>query len=369
MKKNDKRMEWIKVIEALKDKNTTKQSITYEIASECRICGLLKYANILCAPIAINDPSPELYPFILKIEVPLSKNNVNFSKYNKKGYGFKYGIIGELLSIFSIWLRSRFYLISTTYGELTDSGIPLRAKNKFVYIKPTRNIHKELFSSTGKNFVNLAQCLDLIKSLDSNHHERFISACYNYARAIKEVGIDHEMVFVRLVSAIESLSSSFVELDEKEDVLKSKDIAGEINKLHLSNEELRALKNIFQNRNIQKKFIKFFKLYSKGYFKGGNYRAKRLKIKKSDLSQNLKAIYNARSKYLHNGESMYLSREMHGYDKWDTDPSVGEYRGNKYISGSEKLPYIRFFEGLVRHCILNFLKQNSNSNRKIGDDA
>lgn len=359
MRRDDKSMEWIQSIQVIEDDKIKKQSIIYELASECRICGLLKYKNIACAPIATSDLAPELYPFILKIELPLFENDASLDKPNKKGYGFKYGIIGELLSIFSIWLRSRFYLISTTYGELTDSVIPLRENNKFVYIKPNRNIHKELFSSNGKNFTNLTQCLDLVKSLDKKYHEQFILACHNYSRAIREIGIDHEMVFVRLVSAIESLSSKFVELDKKEDVLKNKDIAGKINRLNLSAEELQALKNIFQNRNTQKKFIKFFKLYSKGYFKGGNYKAKRLKIKKSDLPQYLKTIYKARSKYLHNGESMYLSREVHGYDKWDTDSSVGEYRGNKYIPGSEKLPYIRFFEGLVRHCILNFLKQNS----------
>lgn len=351
-------MEWIRVAEVLRDKKAKKQKVTYELVSECRICGLLKYDNFVCAPIATNDPAPELYPIILQIELPLFESCQKLPRYNKKGYGFRYGIIGELISIFSIWLRSRFYLISTTHGELTDSSIPIRNKNKFVYTVPNKNVHRKLFSSEGKNFVKLSQGLDLVKKLDKKYHEQFILSCYNYARAIKDIGIDHEMAFVRLVSAIESLSSKFIELDKNDDILKNRNIIDHLKKLQFNSKEWQALTNIFQNRNTQKKFIKFFEMYSKGYFKGGNYKAKNLRIKKDDMRRNLQNIYNCRSKYLHAGESMYLSREYIGYDKWDMDPTVGEFRGDKYISKDKKLPYVRFFEGLVRHCILNFLKQN-----------
>ena len=55
---------------------------------------------------------------------------------------------------------------------------------------------------------------------------------------------------------------------------------------------------------------------------------------------------------------MYLSRPMHGGEKWDTDPSVGKIVDNRTIPDSKKLPYTYFFEGLVRQCLINFLKKN-----------
>lgn len=354
MKKEDNRMQWIRTCEGLKNKNEKTYYVTYEIASECRIPGLLKYGNFKFGPIAISDPNPKLWPFILKIEMPQNgKETIN----NKDGYGFKYGIVGELLSLFSIFLRSRFYLISTTYGELTDSAIPVRTNSRFSYIVPNKKINKDLFSGENKNLTNLSKRLDQVKLLDEQYHEKFILSCYNYSLAVKEIGVDHEMAFVRLVSAIEALSSKFVELDEKENILKNTDVVSGINRMHLSKTEQDALKNIFQNRNTQKKFIKFIDLHSKGYFKGGNYKAKHLKIKKRDLYKVLKTIYTARSKYLHLGESMYLSLLIYGFDKWDMDPTAGAYIGSKYFKKSNKLPYVKFFEGLVRHCILNFLKK------------
>jgi len=358
MKNNDNRMEWIRTQENIKNKENKEEEtyyVTYELASECRIPGLLKYGNFTFAPIAISEPNPKLYPFILKIEMPQGEK---IAKSNNSKYGFKYGIIGELLSLFSIFLQSRFFLISTTYGELTDSGIPARTNNKFAYIAPNKQIDKALFSTGNKKLTKLSKYLDKVKLLDSKYHNLFILSCYNYSLAVKEIGVDHEMAFVRLVSAIEALSSKFIDLDEKEDILKNKNIISGIDKMNLDKSELNALKNIFQNRNIQKRFIKFIELYSKGYFKGGNYKAKNLRIKKSNLNKTLKTIYTARSKYLHLGESMYLSLFIRGFDKWDIDPTLGAYIGSKYFKKSNKLPYVKFFEGLVRHCILNFLEQN-----------
>ena len=38
---------------------------------------------------------------------------------------------------------------------------------------------------------------------------------------------------------------------------------------------------------------------------------------------------------------------------------------NRSISLSKKLPYTFFFEGLVRQCLLNFLKNNPNRRGKV----
>jgi len=89
----------------------------------------------------------------------------------------------------------------------------------------------------------------------------------------------------------------------------------------------------------------------------------------------LNVIYAARSKYLRAGEPMFLSQPFKGGEKWDTDPTAGMIIDNRLFpppkkvtpSGtlvetpSQKLPYAYFFEGLVRQCLLNYLKANSSS--------
>ena len=56
---------------------------------------------------------------------------------------------------------------------------------------------------------------------------------------------------------------------------------------------------------------------------------------------------------------MYLSHHMRGAKKWgwDTDPSLGMIIDNRTFSKSMKLPYGSFFQKLVRHCLLEFIKE------------
>jgi cation transport regulator ChaC len=69
----------------------------------------------------------------------------------------------------------------------------------------------------------------------------------------------------------------------------------------------------------------------------------------------------ARSKYLHAGAPMFLSQPIKGGEKWDIDPTAGMIADNRSFTPAQKLPYAYFFEGLVRHCLVNYLKANSSS--------
>ncbi|MEA1929483.1 MAG: glycosyltransferase [Patescibacteria group bacterium] len=111
------------------------------------------------------------------------------------------------------------------------------------------------------------------------------------------------------------------------------------------------------NRRSRMKFVRFVEKYCKGAFEGGKWKAKHAKIKREDLPKILKAIYDARSNYLHNGESMYLSHFMHRADKWDTDITFGMTIDNRQFSASQKLPFTYWFENIVRCCLLNYIKE------------
>jgi len=220
-------------------------------------------------------------------------------------------------------------------------------------------VHRPIFQSANKNFASgFRRFLDLVRRLDERLHQTFALAAYHYARSIKEVGVDPEMVFIRLVSAIETLSQG-TKLKQRDDLLEDQSVADLISNSSLSTENKQELKNVFSVRKSRKRFIRFVEEHCSGYFKGGNFKAKHLKIKRADLSETLNGIYGARSRYLHAGEPMYLSVPFRGGERWDTDPTFGMVVDNRSLPASQKLPYAYFFEGLVRHCLLNYLKINS----------
>lgn len=357
--KNDNRMGWIRNLEKLNKKEADSYFVEYEIATECHIAGVLDYGNgiILCGGLTIEKDENGLYHYLLKVKYAGVEEPYYNNKANKKGYYFKDGILGEFLSVFSLYFQCRFYLIATFTGELTNHGLKIKTGNRFIYRACNPLIHPQIFSSKSRNFaVGLSDFLDTVKSLDTKYHQQFILAGSHYARSLKEIGVDSEMVFIRLVSAIESISK-FIKLNKKVDLFSGKTFEDIVKGGVLSKTETEELKKTFENRKSKARFITFVEKYSGGYFRGGNYKAKHCKIPKTQLPKVLRTIYDTRSAYLHNGEPMYLSQPMHGGEKWDTDPSMGMIVDNRSFSVSQKLPFTYFFEGLVRQCLLNFLKQ------------
>ena len=182
-----------------------------------------------------------------------------------------------------------------------------------------------------------------------------------YLKALRQVGLDTEMVFIRLVSAVEILSSKYTKIESSADTFQGKKLSEVLDTSKLKESEKNELEDIFAVRKSRLKFISFIEKYCTGFFKGGQSKAEHCKIRKNKLRPVLSSIYNARSSYLHRGESMYLSSflRMKEARKWDTDPGGDMIIGNKLFSASEKLPYPHFFESLARQCFLNFLKEKS----------
>ena len=354
-------MSWIRNIDTLKKSSSDSYYCDYEIASECHIPGVLNYHEgmILSGFLTIIKDRNGLLQYTLKLKYAGLSKPYN-EKATQKGYYFKDGILGELLALFSLYFQCRFYLMASYFGELTSASVKTKTENNFLYQPCNPDIHPPIFLSKNKNFAKgLSDFLDSVQSLDVKYHQQFILACYHYAKALKEVGIDSEMVFVRLVSSIEALSK-FIELDKKDDLIKGRKFEDIIKSEALSKEEKTDLKRIFEVRKVGKKFIRFIEKYSAGFFRGGNFKATHTKIKKGDLVKILKTIYDARSAYLHDGEPMYLShpfRDAYRW-KWDTDPTLGMIADNRKLPPLKKLPYTYFFEGLVRHCLLNFMKKH-----------
>jgi hypothetical protein len=357
---NDNRMGWIRNLEALAS-GCQQYTVEYELGSECQIPGLLDYADgrIICAPMSTEESRDGLWLYNLILHFPLGPHDYN-RKADEEGYYFKDGILGELLALMSLFFRCRFYFISSRLlpGN-PGQGMTIKREYPFVRVKCNTGIHPPLFQNSPKNLsVSFKEFLDTVRALDQKLHKDFIFACNHYARAVKEVGVDAEMVFIRLVSAVETLSAN-VQLDQKDDKLEKQGVIDLIEQSPLPKELKNELKTVFDVRKSRKKFVRFIEKHSSGFFKGGNFKAKHLKIKRANLGKVLSAIYTSRSKYLHAGEPMFLSQAIKGAEKWDTDPTSGMIVDNRSFTPSEKLPYAFFFEGLVRQCLLNYLKANS----------
>jgi hypothetical protein len=233
----DNRMQWIRNLEELLDARE-QYAVEYELGSECYIPGLLDYADgrIICAPMGTEASRDGLWLYNLILRYPTGPHTPN-STADKKGYYFKDGILGELRALLSVFFRCRFHLLSSSLRP-SDArlGMTIKTDYPFIRVRCNPGIHPPVFESANKNLAEgFSGFLDLVKLLDHTRHQNFVLACHHYARAVREVGVDPEMVFIRLVSAIETLSQD-TKLTRNEDALEQQSIADLIAQSKLSAE-------------------------------------------------------------------------------------------------------------------------------------
>ncbi len=215
----DNRMGWIRNIEALHAGPVSEYTAEYEMASESYIPGILDYGNgaILCGPMALYKDSRGLYKYLLKTKYPQSVGAFPTIRAGKKGYLFPAGIHGELISIFSFFFQCRFFLTANYTNELTSTRLKLKTEYspQIKMCKPY--FDPDVFPGGERNFsTGLTEFLDVLNRIDAKYHQDLILGFYNYARALREFGIDEEMVFVRLVSSVEAFSE-WLKLEKNDD--------------------------------------------------------------------------------------------------------------------------------------------------------
>jgi len=360
---NDNRMAWIRNIEQLNKSDKDSYFMEYEIASESFISGVLDYDNgkILCAPLLINKDDRGMYHYLLKIQHHKFNDSIELEKASSSGYYFIDGVAGELISLLSVFFQTRFYRIATYHGELDNHGMKVKTEHHILHRRCNKLTHPAIFDDRERNFaIGLPEFLNTITSLNMKYHNSFIIACSHYNKALKEVGIDREMIFIRLVSCIEALLSSYDyrNIDEPSENIKLKAL---INDLTIDEDLEKLLKEFSKQNRIKQKFTYFIEKYSQQYWQDTDATDSHVKISKDKLPKVLRAIYNARSSYLHAGEPMYLSEPyLQALDwKWDLDPSQGIFIDKRMIPCSKKLPYAYWFENIVRMCLISYLEENT----------
>jgi len=382
------KMAWIKNLEGITEENSCV--FVYEVASEIPFYGELCYVEnqlevIRFVFLTTEKDKDNLYHYQLMLRL---KNFELSNKHSQKGYAFEKGVIGELLALFSVFLQTRFYLIARHSNIKEGSlGIKFYYDEIDTYKKITHRDFYQMFKRTKKDkrtLKHLNNFLDNIKKLDVKKHLDFILSCDYYLMALKEVGDkgeDEQISYIRLVSSIEVLAQNFKLKNPLEGVLFDDLI---ISKDKKAVESLKKILNVNRSGKVTtlqptRKFIEFIKYYSKkGFFIGEKYKETdwtyKYIILKKNLSEHLENIYSARSAYLHSGKPMYLSNDYNVNDFRKIDISIvcGEKIDRKKIMFRSKdsskvrhlLPYLCWFESLVRYCLLNYVEFNINSKDK-----
>lgn len=358
MAEPDNRMGWIRNFAEIDKEGAETYYTEYELVSECHIPSVLSYRDeaILCGGMTIDG---DLRHHLLKIKYK-AYPEFESGKATEDGYYFEGGVAGELVSLMSLFLQCRFYQIAIYQGELGPAGLRTKIELPFLYKKCNPAIHPTVFPEEGRDrrFMDMQGFLDKIQTLNPKYHHSFALAAKQYSIALRNIGVDEEMVFIKLVSAIEALSKH-AELTSEEDLLTGKALKDVLSKDHQTPEILEVLGNVFSNRKTSLKFRKFIKTHmgdtipKEAPMKGVGWKW----ITLENIDDVLKRVYNARSKYLHEGQLMYLSKPMKG-TIGDFDPSLGMIIDNREFKEDEHLPLSSSFENLVRTCLLNFVEAN-----------
>lgn len=337
-RKTDNRMRWIREIERTRSTPNEKRYIEqHEIVSECGVEGLLLYEDELMSAwssLYKNSYIHTLHTYTLRFALAegdrssYTDDGSLILTASPSGY-FSESYEDEILSLLSLKLHLRFFHVHTTtldVGEISHLAISYGPPFTYHPCTNVRKLKSDLFSGKGKNIRDAIPILDAVKQLPAPQHSRFYRAISSYAAGIRWIGVDNQLAYLRLTSAIESLSSR-------------------------------------KGGSKKRDFIKFIKDYGVGYFDGRPTKPRHIWVTMDRLEEVAGAIYRARSNYLHDGEVMWISHEM-GNDNeagrgWDWDGSVGMVRDQREWSQREHLPTVMFFEELVRHCLLSYLEMNT----------
>jgi len=355
------RMLWIRNLEAVTSAAST-YVVEAELGSELQIPGLLSYADgaVLCGPTTVEPDTTGLYKYVLRLRVPRPAHETDFPteplpQGTRRGYLFREGPVGELVALFSLQLQTRFFVLSTSERGLTHHDLPLKTEFAPLRGRIGRQLDAVVFAHADRNLCrDLVPFLDEIRSVSSKYHLEVAIAANHYARALREIGIDEEMVFVRLVSAIERAAA---EQAIPDDPLSDKSLDELVAVNTLADEQVEELRKLFQTRRTKSRFIAFLQEYSAGFFDAEQREPAHTQVTRENLTVVAAAVYDARSGYLHNGDPMYLSRPMAQFPDWHMNPSVGMTWQERSFKAAQKLPRADFFHRLVRHCLIAWIRR------------
>jgi hypothetical protein len=356
----DKRMLWLRGLDAVSQWPSGAFVLEAEIASEARIFGELSYGDgaVCLRPTTFEPDRRGLFKYVLRVQSADEPSADDRQvRATKEGYAFPDGPIGELVALCSLRLQARLFLLSVTYRGPLGGDVPT-FKTEFAPC-PDRvdpRIDSVLFDESRRNFVSdVGPFLDEVRSLPAEFHLEFAVAAERYARALRTIGEDPELVIVYLVSAVERLAGRAL----PDDPLQGLSVEEIVRPGLLAPEQLEEFGKLLRTRRARQRFVEFIAQNSTDFLDNEKREPAHTQVTPANLRAVMAAVYDARSGYLHNGDPMYLSPRAPAFPDWHMDPSVGRYIQNRHLSERQKLPRIDFLHRLVRHCALNRMAELS----------
>ena len=362
-------LRYLEEIDAYDFKNDQFYNEEYEYFSDSRICGIFLigekrqvsfrmiesekneygyYRYLLCVPTIMNtDLSNDWNKKILE----------NVKNAREDGYYFKEGIAGEFISIFAVFLRARFYLRSRVFRYNQE------ASNKTTYpvfLPNTVMEYSLIFNDEKKNLTgDLIPFFKKIIKLPDNGHFNLMHSFREYHEALKNIGIDHDIAYLKLVVAVEGVASiEKIRSSFKEDFPECFEL------IEGDKKRLSQISNSWANRGSLRSVLYFFEKYllsTHPEFKETTYLSAE-GSKPIFLEETINRIYNSRSKYVHEGRQMIIS---YGFQGSFYGPSLGGVIDRKKITIEETLPVISYFESMVNVSLISYVDKNTSSKQSI----
>ena len=346
---NEKRMYWIRNMEALKNKEIKSRSAEYEVIADTHTVGSCTYGpyNFTIWEISIKKEGEQKKLCLQIQEKEFSQNDKPWESANKHGYYHGGGIPDELIALASLFLRRRFKL-----------GPMVRMDDKPIYI-PIEKKGIDIQLIQGKsNLAELINCLKLVEGLNPKYHLKFILAVKLYHLALQMIEEHPDMAYLNLISAIEVLCRE-TKINKPNLKEYDKNLALLVNRI--SDKQLRnKISNAILNKPayISSKFIRFIVKHTEKSFWDYEKRPLQGKINSEELEKLLERIYDQRSRTIHNGEPfpIYIfNPPIMGSEKL---LGLGVIFGDKKWEEKDFIPNLHFFERLIRHVLINFLERN-----------
>lgn len=354
---NDKRMYFIRNIEALKGEGVESHVSEYEIIADTHIVGEFTYGPYYFTIWEFsNKHEGEERKLCLRIrERAFSSDDQPWESAKRSGFYHGGGIADELVTLASLFLRRRFQL-----GPIVrmDDSPRLLSMNQGWVDKP--------LVVGQSNLKELPEWLKMVEGLDSTYHQRFILAVRLYHRAILLIEEQPDMAYLNLISAIEVLCQetdigeiTLSDLDQKLAQLvgfvENEDLQNKIEQTILKREQF-----------IGRRFVAFILEHVEESFWTEEKRPKHGEIKPEELHDLLKRIYEQRSRTLHSGEPFPPSIFSPPIMEAEIDFSLGMINGEKKWEPKDFIPHPYFFERLVNHVLRNFIKRNQIKRENVG---
>ncbi len=342
----DKRMLLIRNLQRAAE-DAESVTIEYQVFADAHIVGAMEYGPYYFIIWEItNKPSGEERLLCLRVtQLPAWKDE-SWKTASKSGYFHGGGIASELVALASLFLRRRLKLGPETRVGNQPSMITVEKAWK----------DKELIHGSS-NLESLREGLELARGLDDSLHQSFILAARLYQQALELVEVRPDWAYLNLVSAVETL------LPHHEPTMKQslKNWDSELAGLtaQIPDAKLReAIEDrILEGKFVARRFVDFVVTHTEPTFWELPNRPASGEIKPDELPELLRRIYKQRSRTLHDGEP---------FPPYACEPPLMNEEvprhmitiGERKWEASECIPNVQFFERLVNHVLLNFLRRH-----------